>query len=45
LFGHPLKIESDSAAVDFAAQSGVQQRRTVYNELEGLATPNGFAPS
>jgi len=37
LSGHPLKIESDSTAADFAAQSAVQQCSLLHNELAALA--------
>jgi len=45
LSGHPLEIESDSAAVDFAAQSAVQQSNAVYNEPAALTPQKGFAHS
>jgi len=45
LSGHPLKIESDSTAADFAAQSGVQQCNPLRNEPATLAHQKGFAPS
>jgi len=47
-FGHPLKIESNSTAVDFAAQSAVQQCNSFHNEpvtLITLTPQKGFAPS
>ena len=37
LSGHPLKIKSDSTAVDFAAQSAVQQCNPLHNEPAALA--------
>jgi len=45
LSGHPLKIESDSTAVDFAAQSAVQQCNLLHNEPATLAPQKGLAPS
>jgi len=45
LSGHPLKIESDSTAVDFAAQSAVQQYNLFHNEPAALAPQKGFATS
>jgi len=45
LFGHPLKIEPDSTAVDFAAQSAVQQCNLLHKEPATLAPQKGFAPS
>jgi len=45
LSGHPLKIESDSTAVDFAAESAVQQCNLLNNEPTALAPLKGFAPS
>ena len=43
LFGHPLKIESDSTAVDFAAQSTVQQCNPLRNKSVPLAPQKCFA--
>jgi len=45
LSGHPLTIESDSTAVDFAAQSAVQQCNRLHNERATLALQKGFATS
>jgi len=45
LSGHPLKIESDSTAVDFAAQPAVQQCNPLHNEPAALEPLKGFAPS
>jgi len=45
LSGHPLKIESDSTAADFAAQSAVQLCNLVHNEPASLAPQNDFATS
>jgi len=45
LSGHPLKIESDSTAIDLAAQSAVQQCNPLHNEPAALAPQKGFAPS
>jgi len=45
LSGHPLKIEPDSTAVDFAAQSAVYQCNPLHNEPVALAPQKGFAPS
>jgi len=45
LSGHPLKIESDRIAVDFAAQSAVQQCNPLHNEPAALAPQKGFAHS
>jgi len=45
LFGHPLKMKSESTAVDFAAQSAVQQWNPLHNEPAALAPLKGFAPS
>jgi len=45
LSGHPLEIESDSTAADFAAQSGVQQCNLLHSEPAALAHQKGFAPS
>jgi len=36
---------SQTAAVNFAAQSTVQQCNTVYSEPEGMARQQSFAPS
>jgi len=41
----PFKIESDSAAADFAAHSTVQQGNPRHNEPVVLAHQKGFAPS
>jgi len=43
--GHPLKIESESTAVDFSAQSAVQQCNPLHNQPAALAPQKGFAPS
>jgi len=43
LSGHPLKIESDSTAVGFAAQSTVQQCNPLHNKSAALAPQKGFA--
>jgi len=43
--GHPLEIESDSTAVDSAAQSAVQQCNLLHNEPAALAPQKGLAPS
>jgi len=43
LFGHPLKIESDSTAVDFAAQSAAQQCNPLHNKSVALAPQKCFA--
>jgi len=45
LSGHPLKVESDSKAVDIAAQSAVQQCNLLHNEPATLAPQKGLAPS
>jgi len=45
LSGHPLKIDSDSTAVNFAAQSAVQQCNPLHNEPAAQAPQKGFAPS
>jgi len=45
LIGHPLKIKSDSTAVDFAAQSADQQCNPLRNEPMALAPQKAFAPS
>jgi len=43
LSGHPLKIESDSTAADFAAQSAVQQYKPHHNKSVALVSQKGFA--
>jgi len=45
LSGHPLKIESDSIAVDLAAQSAIQQCNPLHNKPAALASQKGFSPS
>jgi len=44
LSGHPLKIEPDDPAVDFAAQSVVQQCNPLYYEPVALVPQKGFVP-
>jgi len=43
LSGHPLKIESASTAVDFAAQSAVQKCNPLRNKSVTLELQKGFA--
>ena len=45
LSGHPLNIESDFTAADFAAQSAVRQYSPLHNEPAALAHQQDFAPS
>jgi len=44
-FGHSLKLQSNSTAVDSAAQYAIQQCNPFHNDPVALTHQKGFAPS